>query len=128
MAPFWYTMLFFNVVVPWLTLWNMHIRRSILSLLLITIGINVGMYLERYIIVTGYLRRNHVPFNWGGYTPSIVEISLVIGALCTFLLFYGALSRLFPIIPVWEVVEGQLAHTLRRVGKARVSSVAELEE
>lgn len=128
MAPFWYTMLFFNVVVPWLTLWNRRIRRSIPALLLITIGINVGMYLERYIIVTGFLRRNHVPFNWGGYTPSIVEISLIIGSLCTFLLFYGVLSRLIPIIPVWEVFEGQLAHTLRRVGKARVSSVAELEE
>jgi len=86
------------------------------------------MFLERYIIVTGYLRRNHVPFNWGGYSPTIVEFSIVFGALCTFLLFYALLTRLIPIIPVWEVFEGQLAHTLRRVGKARVSSVAELEE
>ncbi len=128
MAPFWYTMLFLNIVVPWLTLWNKRIRRSIPALLLITVGINAGMFLERYIIVTGFLRRNHLPFNWGDYTPSIVEISIVFGALCTFLLFYALLSRLIPIIPVWEVFEGQLAHSLRRVGKARVSSVAELEE
>jgi len=128
MAPFWYTMLFFNIVVPWLTLWNGRIRRSPIALLLITIGINIGMYLERYIIVTGFLRRNHMPFNWGDYSPSIVEIGIVGGSLCTFLLLYALLSRLVPLIPVWEVREGQLTHSLRRVGRATVPTVAELEE
>jgi Ni/Fe-hydrogenase subunit HybB-like protein len=128
MAPFWYTMLFFNIVVPWLTLWNRRIRNSPIALLLITIGINIGMYLERYIIVTGFLRRNHLPFNWGDYAPSIVEIAIVGGSLCTFLLLYALLSRLVPLIPVWEVREGQLTHGLRRVGRATVPTVAELEE
>lgn len=128
MAPFWWTMLFFNIVVPWLTLWNGRIRRSPIALLLITIGINIGMYLERYIIVTGFLRRNHMPFSWGTYAPSIVEIGIVGGSLCTFLLFYALLSRLVPLIPVWEVREGQLTHSLRRVGRATVPTVAELEE
>ena len=128
MAPFWWTMLFFNIVVPWLTLWNGRIRRSPIALLLITLGINIGMYLERYIIVTGFLRRNHMPFNWGTYAPSIVEISIVGGSLCTFLLLYALLSRLVPLIPVWEVREGQLTHSLRRVGRATVPTVAELEE
>jgi molybdopterin-containing oxidoreductase family membrane subunit len=128
MAPFWYTMLFFNIVVPWLTLWNGRIRRSPIALLLITIGINIGMYLERYIIVTGFLRRNHMPFNWGDYTPSIVEIGILAGSLCTFLLLYALLSRLVPLIPVWEVREGQLTHSLRRVGRATVPTIAELEE
>ncbi|MCL7455029.1 MAG: polysulfide reductase NrfD [Anaerolineae bacterium] len=128
MAPFWWTMLFFNIVVPWLTLWNGRIRRSPIALLLITIGINIGMYLERYIIVTGFLRRNHTPFNWGDYAPSVVEIAIIGGSLCTFLLLYALLSRLVPLIPVWEVREGQLTHGLRRVGRATVPTVAELEE
>jgi molybdopterin-containing oxidoreductase family membrane subunit len=128
MAPFWWTMLFFNIVVPWLTLWNGRIRRSPIALLLITTGINIGMYLERYIIVTGFLRRNHMPFSWGTYAPSIVEIGIIGGSLCTFLLLYALLSRLVPLIPVWEVREGQLTHSLRRVGRATVPTIAELEE
>ena len=128
MAPFWYTMLLCNIVLPWLTLWNRRVRSSPVALLLISLGINVGMFLERYIIVTGYLRRNHLPFNWGDYSPSVVEISIVIGSLATFLLLYALLSRLVPLIPVWEVREGQLAHSLRRLGAAKLKTVTELEE
>jgi molybdopterin-containing oxidoreductase family membrane subunit len=128
MAPFWYTMLFCNIVIPWLTLWNRRVRSSPIALLLISLAINVGMFLERYIIVTGFLRRNHLPFNWGDYTPSVVEILIVVGALAAFLLLYALLSRLIPIIPVWEVREGQLAHSRRRVGAAELKTVTELEE
>jgi len=128
LAPLWYTMLFFNIVVPWLTLWNRRVRSSPLALLLITLGINVGMWLERYIIVTGFLRRNHLAFNWGDYSPSLVEISIAVGTLATFLLLYALLSRLLPIIPVWEVREGQLARGLRRVGLANLKTTTELEE
>ncbi len=128
MAPFFYVMLFFNIVVPVATLWNKGIRRSPVALFLVALGVNVGMFLERYIIVTGFLRRNDFPFSWGTYTPSPVELSISIGALATFLLLYALLSRLFPVIPVWEVREGQHAHTLRRHGKTVVVSVAELEE
>jgi hypothetical protein len=41
---------------------------------------------------------------------------------------YLIASRLIPLVPVWEVQEGQMAHTLRKVGKAELPSVAELEE
>ncbi len=128
MAPFWYTMLFCNLAVPWLTLWNRRIRQSPKTLLVIGLVVNVGMYLERYIIVTGFLRRNHLPFNWGHYVPSPVEIAIVGGSFAVFLLLYALLSRLIPMIPVWEVREGQLAHGLRQVGRATVPTVTELEE
>jgi Ni/Fe-hydrogenase subunit HybB-like protein len=128
MAPFWYVMLFCNLVIPWLTLWNRRIRQSPRALFVIALVVNVGMYLERYIIVTGFLRRNHLPFDWGHYVPSPVEIAIVAGSLAVFLLLYALLSRLIPIIPIWEVREGQLAHGLRRVGRATVPTVTELEE
>ncbi len=128
MAPLWYAMLFFNIVVPWLTLWNRSIRRSPVALFLIALGVNVGMYLERFVIVTGFLRRNDLPFNWGTYSPSLVEASISVGSLATFLLLYAILSRLAPMIPVWEVREGQLAHGLRRIGRASVVTLTELEE
>ncbi len=128
LAPFWWTMLFCNIVIPIATLWNKRVRTSPIALLIIAFVINVGMFLERYIIVTGFLRRNHMPFNWGDYAPSVVEISIVTGSLAVFLLLYALLSRLIPLIPVWEVREGQMARSLRRLGKAKLKSVTELEE
>jgi molybdopterin-containing oxidoreductase family membrane subunit len=126
-APLWYAMLFFNIVVPWLTLWNKRIRRSPIALFLVTVGINIGMYLERYIIVPGFLQRNRLPFDWGAYNPQPVEISIAIGTLAFFALLYVVASRFIPLIPVWEVLEGQLSHSRRRIGKTVVTSVAELE-
>jgi Ni/Fe-hydrogenase subunit HybB-like protein len=125
-APLWYAMLLFNIVIPWLTLWSGRVRRSPIALFLITIGINIGMYLERYIIVTGFLRINALPFDWGTYTPTI-EIPVFIGTVALFALLYVLASRVIPLIPVWEVIEGQLSHTRRRIGKVMVTSVAEWE-
>jgi Ni/Fe-hydrogenase subunit HybB-like protein len=126
-APFWYAMLFFNIVVPWATLWNKRVRHSPVLLILITVGINIGMFLERYIIVTGFLRRNNMPFDWGVYNPRPVELSIAASTFALFALLYVIVSRIVPLIPVWEVIEGQLSHTRRRIGKVLVTSVAEWE-
>jgi len=123
----WYAMLFFNIVVPVLTLWNKRIRQSPIALFMIAIGIQVGMYLERIIIIPGFLQRNRLPFDWGIYNPQPVEISIAIGTVAFFTLLYVVGSRFIPLIPVWEVLEGQLSHSRRRIGKTVVTSVAELE-
>ncbi len=126
-APLWYTMLVTNILIPWLTLWNKKVRTSPTGLLLVTLGVNVGMYIERYIIVAGFLTRNRSPFDWGVYNPSPVELLISIGSLSLFILLYALVSRLIPLVPVWEVHEGQIAHTLRRIGRTLVPSVAEME-
>ena len=126
-APFWYAMLICNIVIPWLTLWSKKIRTSPPALFVIALLVNVGMFLERFIIVTGFAQRNRLPFNWGTYQPSPIEILIVVGSVAAFLFIYGLLTRIFPIIPVWEVKEGQVAHQLRQVGRAKVPTVAEFE-
>jgi hypothetical protein len=107
MAPCWYTMLLCIIAVPVLTLWNRRVRSLPIALFLITLAINVSI----------------LAFNWGDYFPSVVEISILVGALATFLLLCALLSRLVPLIPVWEVREGQLARSLRRVGQGDGSVV-----
>ncbi len=127
MAPFWYAMLACNIVIPWLTLWNRRVRTTPVALLLVALGINVGMYLERFIIVTGVLRRSSLGSNWGTFAPTVPEMLITAGSFAAFFLLYALLSRLFPIIPVWEVKEGQMAQGVRRIGKAEVPTVSELE-
>jgi len=126
-APFWYAMIFFNTVIPCATLWNKRVRHSPMALFLIAIGINIGMYLERFLIIPGFLHRNRLPFNWGFYNPQGPEIFIPLGTLALFCLLYILASRVIPLIPVWEVLEGQLSHTRRRIGKTVVTSIAELE-
>jgi len=127
LAPYWYAMLILNIVIPLTTLWNKRVRSSPIALFLITIGINIGMYLERFIIIPGFLHRNRMPFNWGEYAPRLPEISIAIGTLALFILLYMLASKVIPLIPVWEVLEGQLSHSRRRIGKTVVTAVAELE-
>lgn len=126
MSWMFYQMLAFNIVIPFLTLWNKGVRTRPWLLALIGLLINVGMYWERYIIVPVMLSINRMPFTWKLYEPR-VEIFLTIGTFSMFLLFYMIASRLIPLIPVWEVQEGQMTHTLRKVGKAHVPTVSEFE-
>ncbi|MEO8357402.1 MAG: NrfD/PsrC family molybdoenzyme membrane anchor subunit [Chloroflexota bacterium] len=126
MSWMFYQMVLFNIVIPFLTLWNKRIRTTPWLLALIGLLINVGMYWERYLIIPVTLSINRMPFTWKLYEPGI-EIYLTIGTFSMFLLFYMIASRLIPLIPVWEVQEGQMVHTLRKVGKANVPTVSEFE-
>jgi molybdopterin-containing oxidoreductase family membrane subunit len=67
-----------------------------------------------------------MPFTWRIYKPSI-EIPITIGTFALFMLLYMLASRLIPLVPVWEVQEGQNAHTLRKVGKAKIPSVGDID-
>jgi len=124
----WYTMLICNVGIPVLTLWNKTIRRTPWVMFIITALINVGMYFERYTIIPLTLGHQRFPFDWGEYSPQITDISIALGTLCLFILLYLLASRAIPLIPVWEVQEGQVAHKVRKIGKGAVVSVSELEE
>jgi molybdopterin-containing oxidoreductase family membrane subunit len=65
-------------------------------------------------------------YTWRIYIPHI-EIPLTIGTFALFILLYMLASRLIPLVPVWEVQEGQLAHSLRKFGKTKVATKAEIE-
>jgi len=67
-----------------------------------------------------------MPFTWRQYEPRI-EIPMTIGTFALFLLLYMLASRIIPLIPVWEVQEGQEAHMLRKVGRTHVSTLSDLE-
>jgi Ni/Fe-hydrogenase subunit HybB-like protein len=121
-----FQMLIFNIAVPWLILWNKRWRQIPWLLASVGLLVNVGMWYERYIIIPVSLTINRMPFTWKLYFPRI-EIFLTIGTFAMFLLFYMIASRLIPLVPVWEVQEGQMAHSLRKVGKTEVPTISEFE-
>jgi Ni/Fe-hydrogenase subunit HybB-like protein len=126
LAYVWVTLLICNIVIPWAILWNKKWRRKPVIMLGLGIVINIGMWIERFIIIPGSLTITRMPFTWRLYKPSI-EIPLTIGTFAFFFLLYLIMSRLIPLIPVWEVQEGQSAHTLRKIGKASIPTVTDID-
>jgi len=122
----WFLMLIVNIVIPWLVLWNKKWRSTPWIVFVVGLLINVGMYIERYIIVPISLTINRQPFTWRLYQPGI-EIPLSIGTLALFILLYMLASKFLPLIPVWEVEEGQMAHEIKKFGRETVVTVSELE-
>lgn len=117
-APFWYLMIFSNVILPPLLLWNKRWRTNLTVLFIVSLFVQVGMYIERVIIVPISLSHNEVPFSWGIYPLQLPETLITIGAFAFVFFNYLWFTKIFPIVPMWEVYEGQVTQTLHRIGRA----------
>ncbi len=123
-APMFYLMLFSNTLAP-IALCFQRVRASMLGLFIVALLVQVGMYLERVLIVAVSLGQNWLPFSWGYYTLRLPETLITIGAFALVAFCFFAISRLLPLVPLWEVQEGHLLHSLRRIGRALISTRAE---
>ena len=126
LAPLFYLQMSANLI-PIVLLVFKKVRTTPWLLLLATLLVNIGMFTERVLIVVGSLQRNHMPFNWGEYSPTWVEVSIVVMTFAGFALLYTLFSRIFPYVPVWEIKEGRLRYTVRRIGRLLVPTAAEIE-
>ncbi len=116
-APIFYVMLFCNVLVP-VSLAFKRVRTSIPAIFVVSVFVQIGMYLERFMIIPVTLGQNELPFDWGVYAPYVPETLITIGAFGLVVFLFFVVSRFFPLIPVWEVYEGQVMQGLRRIGRA----------
>jgi Ni/Fe-hydrogenase subunit HybB-like protein len=105
-APLFWLMVACNFFVP-LVLISVRRFRTIPGILIASIGVLVGMWLERLIIVVPTLENPRMPFPSGIYIPSLTEVGLFAGALALFALAFLGFAKLFPIVSVWEVQEGR---------------------
>ena len=112
----------FVIPVP---LWMFRrVRRSFTLMLLTSLSVNIGMWIERFlIIVPGLARKMPLAFDYASYRPSPVEITIVAGSfgLVAFLLL--VFSKFFPLIPIWEQKEGQILKDEVRMGNTRVPAI-----
>jgi hypothetical protein len=83
------------------------------------------MYIERFLIVPVVLGQNEIPFSWGAYMPYLPESLITVGAFALVVFLFFLISRFIPLIPVWEVYEGQVLQGLRRIGRALVPTRTE---
>jgi molybdopterin-containing oxidoreductase family membrane subunit len=65
--------------------------------------VNVGMWLERFVIVVTSLHRDFLPSSWGMYSPSIWDWGLYIGTIGLFLTLLVLFIRFLPVISIFEM-------------------------
>ena len=105
-APHFWTMCLTCFVIPFAILCNRR-TRTITGTVIASISVNIGMYLERYIIVVPSLSNPRLPHESASYGPSWVEWFILAGCFSAFILAYGLFTKLFPIVSIWEVQEGR---------------------
>src|SRR5436190_12554767 len=100
---FWGLMLF-NVLIPQ-ALWSRRIRTNVPLLFLIALSVNLGMWLERFVIVITSLHRDFVPSSWGWYSPTFWDWATFFGSIGLFLTLLFLFIRFLPVISISEVRE-----------------------
>ncbi|HZA24285.1 MAG TPA: NrfD/PsrC family molybdoenzyme membrane anchor subunit [Dehalococcoidia bacterium] len=109
---------YFLPVAIWL---SRSARRNLWLMSIACISVNIGMWLERFlIIVPGLAKRQVFTFTWNSYTPSVAE-AIIIGATFAFVAMLMLLfSRVFPLVPLYDVKEGEFLRTQVQVGRRTV--------
>jgi len=101
-APAYWSLLFCNIVVPQL-LWFRRVRTSVPALFVISLVVNVGMWLERFIIIVTSLHRDFLPSSWGMYAPTFWDLSTFAGTIGLFLALLFLFLRFLPMISIFEM-------------------------
>jgi molybdopterin-containing oxidoreductase family membrane subunit len=98
-APLFWTMVTLCLVIP---LPILIFKRTIPGLLVSSISIVIGMWLERFLIIIPSFCQPRLPYLRGVYMPSWVEWSMTAGLFAGFSLAFVLFSKFFPVISVWE--------------------------
>ena len=97
---FWILMLL-NCVIPQL-LWSRKVRTNDIALFLVALSANVGMWVERFVIVVQSLHHDFVPSNWAMYYPTIWDWATLLGSIGLFLTLQFLFIRYVPMISMSE--------------------------
>ncbi len=106
-GPYWYmywALILFNILIPQ-SLWFGAVRTHPLALFVISICVNIGMWLERYVIVVVSLSRDFLPSSWGMYSATVWDYAIFVGTIGLFVCLMFIFIRLLPMISIFEMRE-----------------------
>jgi molybdopterin-containing oxidoreductase family membrane subunit len=112
---YWWTywvLILSNILIPQ-ALWSRRVRMYIPAVFVISLVVNLGMWLERFVIVVTSLTRDFVPSSWGMYYPTVWDWSTYLGTIGVFLSLMFLFIRGLPAISIFEmreVVHGEAEH------------------
>lgn len=103
-ATLYWLMIVVCGVIP-LSLLSAKVRKSIPAMFIVTVGIEIGMYLERYLIIVPGLSTAYLPSAWSSFSPSWVEVAIVIWTFSIFIALFLGFVKLVPPVSIYEVKE-----------------------
>ncbi|EIM31730.1 polysulfide reductase [Leptothrix ochracea L12] len=104
-APYWWAMNFLGSIVP-LTLAFKSLRGHMTTMMIVSILLNLGMWLERFMIVTPTFSHGHHPWTWSDdWMPNWIQFAIVIGSFGWFNMLFMLFCKIFPTISMYEVKE-----------------------
>ncbi len=124
---FWFTMIV-GMVIPVILLSLKKIRHSIRAVVAVSVFVLLGSLTTRYLIVTPIMMHPFIPIQhaqaaYATYNPTLIEWTIIASSLAGFLLLIILLFKLFPIITMWEVIEGVEKSGVEEVGIEDLSNV-----
>jgi molybdopterin-containing oxidoreductase family membrane subunit len=93
-----------NVLAPQAA-WFPRVRASVPALFVLALIVNVGMWLERYMIVVVSLHRDFLPSAWGMYAGTAWDWATLVGSIGLFLAMMFLFIRFLPVISIFELRE-----------------------
>src|SRR3989442_1051912 len=105
-APLFWTMVVCNFGIPF-PLLAVKKLRTVAGTVTASVAVVVGMWIERFLIIVPSLARKHLPYSWGTYRPTWVEITITVGTFAGMGLLYMLFSKAVPIISTWELKLGR---------------------
>ena len=105
-TPYFWGMVLCNFFLPVIIL-SFRKLRTITGILIASISVVIGMWLERLIIVVPSLANPRLELPVGIYVPSLLEWSLFAGGVVVFVMGFMVFSKFFPLVSIWEVEEGR---------------------
>jgi Ni/Fe-hydrogenase subunit HybB-like protein len=103
-ATYYWALILCNILVPQ-AIWIGRVRSNVPALFVIALVVNIGMWLERYIIVVTSLHRDFLPSAWGMYAGTAWDVATFVGSIGLFLALLFLFLRLLPMISIFEMRE-----------------------
>ena len=101
-AFFYWMLIACNIVIPQI-MWLRSVRNNVAILFVISLVVNVGMWLERFVIVVISLHRDFLPSSWGMYYPTRWDWATYVGTIGLFLTLLFLFIRFLPVISIYEM-------------------------
>lgn len=101
-APFYWMLILCNVITPQF-LWLKGVRDNLFVLFWLSIVVNIGMWLERFVIIVTSLHRDFLPSSWGIYKGTLFDWSTFIGTIGFFVSLLFLFIRFLPMISIFEM-------------------------
>ncbi len=101
-AFFYWLLIACNIVIPQI-MWLRSVRNNVAILFVISLIVNVGMWLERFVIVVISLHRDFLPSSWGMYYPTRWDWATYVGTIGLFLTLLFLFIRFLPVISIYEM-------------------------